>query len=128
VSEERRAGFPCTEKKYILNGPAYRPTMEVVHKPEQGKFMICLAPRAYAFLRYELRGRTMYIRTVYTPPEFRGRGVATRLMEHALKWAEGNGYKVVPVCSFAASFFEKRTEWRRVLEEQPRESGSATKA
>jgi len=103
--------------------------MEVVHEPERDRFAIYLAPGACAFLRYEIRGGTIYIKTVYTPPEFRGRGVATHLMIRALEWAEANGYKVVPVCSFAARFFERHAEWHRVLsEERSQTGGSAAEA
>lgn len=91
---------------------------EIIHRPEQGKFLIRLAPGAYAFLGYELREGKMYITTTYTPPEFRGRGIATRLIEHAIKWAEEKNYKVVPVCSFAVHYFRKHEEMRRVLDEE----------
>jgi predicted GNAT family acetyltransferase len=102
------------------------PVTEIIHRPEQGKFLIRLAPGAYAFLGYELRDGKMYIKTTYTPPEFRGRGIATRLMEHAVRWAEQMGYKVVPICSFAVHYFKKHEEWQRVLDEEGiRELGDA---
>ena len=114
---EPQVAIRLSQKKTVLGRLARYSAMEVVHEPERSRFAVHLAPGAYAFLKYEIRGKTVYIKTVYTPPEFRGRGVATRLMETALKWVEENGYKVVPVCSFAASFFEKHPEWRRLLDE-----------
>ncbi len=91
---------------------------EVLHKPERGVFLIELAPGASAFLRYELRGGKMYVLSTYTPPEFRGRGIASHLMAHAVRWAAEQGYKIVPVCSFAVEFFRKHSELRHLLDEE----------
>ncbi|MCS7104546.1 MAG: N-acetyltransferase [Thermofilaceae archaeon] len=91
--------------------------IEVLHRPEQGKFLIRLAPGVYAFLGYELRENKMYITTTYTPPEHRGQGLATRLVEHAVAWAKEQGYKVVPVCSFAVNFFKKNRELISLVDE-----------
>ncbi|MCD6357374.1 MAG: N-acetyltransferase, partial [Thermoproteales archaeon] len=54
----------------------------------------------------------------YTPPEFRGRGIATRLTEHVIRWAEEGGLGIVPVCSFAVAFFRKHRELRHLLDEE----------
>ena len=36
-----------------------------------------------------------------------GRGIGTLLMEHAVKWANENGYTIIPVCSFAQKYLSK---------------------
>ena len=36
-----------------------------------------------------------------------GRGIGTLLMEHAVKWANENNYKIIPVCSFAQKYLKK---------------------
>jgi len=91
---------------------------EVVHRPDLGKFLIELAPGAFAFLQYELRGGKMYIVRTYTPPEFRGRGIATYLTRHAVEWAREQGYKIVPLCSFAVEFFRRNKELQELLDEE----------
>lgn len=90
----------------------------VIHRPDLGKFLIRLAPGAYAFLRYELRNEKMYIIATYTPPEFRGRGIATYLTEYAVNWAKESGYKVVPQCAFTVAFFKKRKDLQHLLDEE----------
>lgn len=60
------------------------------------------------------------IKSTYTPPEFRGKGIATRLMKRAVEWAKENNFRVVPLCSFAAHYFEKHAEDRHVLDEEYR--------
>ena len=91
---------------------------EVIHRPELGKFLIRLAPGTFAFLGYEIREGKMYITKTYTPPEFRGRGIATRLTDYAVNWARENGYKIVPVCSFAVNYFKKNRELQHLLDEE----------
>ncbi|RLE99290.1 MAG: GNAT family N-acetyltransferase [Thermoprotei archaeon] len=92
--------------------------LRILHRPRQNMFLARLAPGKYAFVGYEVRGGKLYITKTYTPPEFRGRGIATRLTEHVVRWAEEGGLKIVPVCSFAAAFFRKHKELRRLLDEE----------
>lgn len=80
--------------------------------------MLELAPGTSAFLDYELRESKMHITKTYTPPEFRGRGIATYLIEYAVNWAKEHGYKVVPVCSFAIEFFKRRKELWELLDDE----------
>lgn len=91
--------------------------LKIIHRPGSKKFLIRFGPGKYAYLGYRINNGKMYIETTYTPPEFRGRGIATRLMKEALKYAEENGLKVVPVCSFAVVFFRKYKEYRHLMAE-----------
>ena len=94
--------------------------LNVIHRPDLGKFLIRLAPGVYAFLKYELTNGKMIILATYTPPEFRGRGIATLLTEHAVNWARDLGYKIVPQCSFAVAFFKKRKDLQYLLDDEYR--------
>lgn len=67
-----------------------------------------LAPGKRAYLTYQLEGKEMRIISTFTPPEFRGRGIAASLMEAALRFAEEMGYKVVPVCDYAKHYMSKK--------------------
>ena len=90
----------------------------ILHRPKQNMFLARLAPGKYAFVGYEVRGGKLYITKTYTPPEFRGRGIATRLTEHVVRWAEERGLGIVPICSFAVAFFKKHKELRHLLDEE----------
>ncbi|MEM3108848.1 MAG: GNAT family N-acetyltransferase [Candidatus Bathyarchaeia archaeon] len=81
-------------------------TYKVGHKP--GMFHIRLAPGKYSYLKYSIEGGDMKILSTYTPEEFRGRGLAALLMEEALKYAKENNLRVVPECSYARYYLEKR--------------------
>ena len=36
-----------------------------------------------------------------------GRGIGTQLMQEATRWAQQQGYTIIPVCSFAKKYLEK---------------------
>jgi predicted GNAT family acetyltransferase len=44
-----------------------------------------------------------------------GRGVARKLLDHAVAWARRTGTKITPVCSYAKSVFDRTPELRDVL-------------
>ncbi|MEZ0394429.1 MAG: GNAT family N-acetyltransferase [Desulfurococcaceae archaeon] len=68
-----------------------------------------------AYLKYEIKDGRMYLLETYTPPQHRGRGVAARLVEYAIKMAEERRLEIVPICSYAISYFIKHEEARRLL-------------
>jgi len=68
-------------------------------------------------LRYRIEGERMFLESTYTPPMLRGKGYAARLVEAAIKYAEENGLKIVPVCSYVVYYFTKHPEKKHVLDE-----------
>lgn len=81
-------------------------------------FLIRLAPGRYAYLKYHLEGVNLHIDATFTPEEYRGRGLARRLTEAAIGYARKKGYKIVPSCSYAKQYFERRPELRGMLAER----------
>ncbi|MBA4800969.1 MAG: N-acetyltransferase [Euryhalocaulis sp.] len=70
---------------------------------------------AEAELTYRLKENVMVIDHTYTPPELRGQGLADRLVARAVRDARAEGWKVDPVCSYAARWFEDHPEHRELL-------------
>ncbi len=68
-----------------------------------------------AFLRYRVEGARMYLEATYTPPQHRGKGIGKLLVEAALKYAEENSLKIVPICSYAIYYFVKHPEKKSLL-------------
>lgn len=59
-------------------------------------------------LDYRLEpGRVVFSYTG-VPAALQGRGLAARLVEAGLQWAEGQGLQVVPACSYVASYLQRR--------------------
>lgn len=83
---------------------------------DEGEFYIELEGKK-AFLKYYIhRGRSvLMIMETYTPPELRGRGIASTLMKHVLEYAKSINLKVHPLCSFAKHYIDKHPEYRELL-------------
>jgi predicted GNAT family acetyltransferase len=64
---------------------------------------------------YQLTDSTMTITHTYVPSSLRGRGIAEEITRFALESARKHGWKVVPVCSYAAGFLTKHPEYRDLL-------------
>lgn len=62
-----------------------------------------------AYLAYmDLGKQTLDIYRTFVPNELRGRGIAALLAQHALDFAEREGFTVIPSCSYVESFLERR--------------------
>ena len=48
-------------------------------------------------------------------PILKGTGAGKQLVKAAVDFARAKGIKIIPLCPFAKSVFEKITEWRDVL-------------
>lgn len=90
-------------------------SFEPLVKERQKLIVITLAPGKSSYLRYRVEGDKMYVDEVYTPEEFRGRGLASKLMEAAVAYAKEKKLRVVPVCSYARRYLEARPELRDSL-------------
>ena len=87
----------------------------ISHDSEAGRFTAELDGHI-AYLDYKRRqdGRLDYHST-FVPEALRGRGIASRLVEHAVRHAADRGLKVVPTCPFVASWLERHPDLRRTV-------------
>ncbi|MCD6514297.1 MAG: N-acetyltransferase [Candidatus Odinarchaeota archaeon] len=92
--------------------------LEIIHHKKSQRFFIKLGPGKASYLKYNVQGNVMNIDATYTPEEFRGRGLAGRLMEEAIKFARENRYKIKPNCSYAVYYFKKHPEHKDLLVEE----------
>lgn len=83
---------------------------------DEGQFFIELEGKK-AVLDFVRKGNEVYVTHTYTPPEYRGKGIAAKLMEALISYCEKNNMKIYPICSYAVSFFEKNAKLRHVLSE-----------
>lgn len=65
---------------------------------------------ATAFTNYRLEGQTLFIDYVEAPPVLRGTGAAGRLMQHIADLAQSKGYKMVPICGYAAAWISRNVK------------------
>jgi uncharacterized protein len=65
---------------------------------------------AVAFANYRLTPSAMIITHTETPRALRGRGIASELVEGALKLIRADGHKVVAGCSFVVDYLREHPE------------------
>jgi hypothetical protein len=83
----------------------------VRHHAAAHRFEITLAG-AFAHLDYEVTDGTIEMTHTFVPPELRGRGLAELLVRAALAWVRVEKKRVVPSCSYVATFLERHAEFR----------------
>jgi len=64
---------------------------------------------------YQRRGDVVWMTHTGVPGAVGGRGIAAALVRAALEWAEGNGYKVEPACSYVEAYMRRHPETQKLL-------------
>ncbi|MEQ9258773.1 MAG: GNAT family N-acetyltransferase [Roseovarius sp.] len=59
--------------------------------------------------------RLVIIDHTEVPDAYRGKGVGVALVNHAVESARAGGWKILPLCPFAAAQFRRHAEWHDVL-------------
>jgi predicted GNAT family acetyltransferase len=61
---------------------------------------------------YRRSGNTILMTHTVVPPALEGRGIAAALVHAALSWAQAEGLKVDPVCSYVRVYMKRHPEWQ----------------
>lgn len=88
---------------------------EVQHKPGEHRYEYG-SDDTRAVLDYGLNNRRMTITHTYVPGEFRGQGIAEKLVRAALADARAQKFTVVPQCSYVAKFIARHAEFQDLLD------------
>jgi len=79
---------------------------------ENGRYVIHLAPGFEGEMTYRhVAPNTIAIDHTLTPREYRGKGVAEKLVFKAVADARAEGTKIVPICSYVVAQFQRHPEW-----------------
>ena len=79
-------------------------TDEVRHEPDQGRFVID-KEGAQAVLEYRMPAPTVVdFNHTFSPTQFRGQGLASKLVSSGVAWARAQGFEVTASCSYAATW------------------------
>lgn len=57
---------------------------------------------------------TLLVEHVQTFPGFQGQGVGQRIVEEGIAWARANAHKLMPLCPFARTIFDRHPEYADV--------------
>ena len=81
----------------------------------KGMFYIEKDGEIVAELTYTLQdNNVMTLDHTETEPEETGQGLASKLVEHSVKYAREKDLKIDPLCEYAARQFEKHEDYREV--------------
>lgn len=90
------------------------PVPQVRHDPATRRYAAAVGAQV-AVVDYELvDGRQVFTHT-FVPPELRGRGLAEVMVRQALAEARAAGRRVVPACSYVATFIARHPEFQDLL-------------
>jgi predicted GNAT family acetyltransferase len=68
-----------------------------------------------AFIDFKLAHEKLFLIHTEVPPELKGKGAGTAIVEKALQFAKKNNYKIVPICPFVQSYLKKHQEWNDIV-------------
>ena len=87
---------------------------DVTHDSAQSRFTATV-DGVLCVLDYQLNNDVMAIVHTGVPSQVGGRGIAAELTRVALETARGNGWKVRPLCSYAAVYMRRHPDYNDLL-------------
>jgi len=78
---------------------------------EAGSRFVLMIDGQLAHADYVLEGDRMICTHTFVPRELRGRGLAEQLVRAALAEARARGWRIVPACSYVATFIQRHPEF-----------------
>jgi predicted GNAT family acetyltransferase len=72
-------------------------------------FDLTVDGRPAGYLSYSVEDGSLLIEYVEVDHALRGKGMGEKLVDAAVAWANEQGHKVVPLCSFAKAVLRRRT-------------------
>ncbi len=91
------------------------PSQPVVEHDEASRRFIISTDGHLAHADYTLDGERIVFTHTFVPPELRGRGLAEHLVRAGLAHARLHKFRVIPACSYVATFIERHQEFRDLL-------------
>jgi predicted GNAT family acetyltransferase len=85
--------------------------IEITASGERSRYEISADGKPAGFTQYERRGDAIAFLHTEIDPEYGGKGLAGRLIGHALDDVREQRLAVLPYCPFVRSFIAKHTEY-----------------
>ena len=88
--------------------------LEVVRNEAENRFEAWVEGQLCK-LDYFLDGKAFVIAHVGVPLEFRGQGVAGKIVQASLEYARERSLRVIPMCSYAAIYIRKHPQYMDLM-------------
>ncbi len=82
----------------------------MIHHDEKARRFQVETDGILSVLEYSLNNRVMTIEHTRVPPAVGGRGIASDLTRAAFAFAREQGLKIIPACSYAATWAKRHPE------------------
>lgn len=89
-------------------------SLDITHNENAQRFETTIDGHT-GYISYQDQGDALIYDHTIVPSELGGKGVGSALVKHALDYARSNDKKVVPQCSFVATYIQKRPEYKDLL-------------
>lgn len=80
--------------------------IDVVHVQQNRRFIVRKDGKD-AMLAYELQGNKINFYSTFVPVEFRGQGIAEKLVRTGIAWAKEQGYELHASCWYVKKFLKQ---------------------
>ena len=79
-------------------------------KIERGRIFLELPNGEEAFITFGVdeEKKVIVVSTTYVPESQRGKGIAGKLSAKLVEFADENGYKIYPLCSYTQKYLERK--------------------
>ncbi len=91
--------------------------LEITHNPTENRFETWIDGKL-SKLDYIEDGNTIVMTHVGVHPELRGHGVAAKLTEAALGYARGKSLRVIPMCSYVATYIRRNPQFAELTKQR----------
>ena len=91
--------------------------VEVTHNPANRTFEVWIDGHL-SKLDYIQDAKNFVITHVGVYPEFRGQGVAAKIVEAGLQYAKQNSLRVIPMCSYAAAYIRRNPRYMELTSQE----------
>lgn len=88
--------------------------LNVTHNQQAQRFETTIEGQT-GYISYQERGDALVYDHTIVPQALGGKGVGSSLVKHALDYAREQGKKVVPQCSFVASYIDKHPDYQDLV-------------
>jgi len=91
--------------------------LEVTHNQANHAFEVWIDGQL-SKLDYIQDAKNFVITHVGVYPEFRGQGVAAKIVEAGLQYAKQNSLRVIPMCSYAAAYIRRNPRYMELTSQE----------
>jgi len=90
--------------------------VDVAYNEKNGHFFVSVDGKEEAKMTFVFAGNdTFIIDHTEVNPGHNGKGFGKKMVDRAVDFARENNYKIIPLCPFAKSVFDKTPEFKDVL-------------